>query len=140
MTTLRLFAFAVAALTSLSASAQSPTKPEAPESPGLAALVQPRVAELRTAGVKQIVVRTGKKARDVQALTNYGPLYFAWPKTVKEQVPFEIYLNSDGSVGVFANGFSDATRAKFSAALDAVVPQVIKGANQARANSQRPKA
>jgi len=140
MTTLRLFAFAVAALTSASALSQAPIKPEAPESPGLAALVQPRVPELRAAGVKQIVVRTGKGRRDIQALTNFGPVYLAWPKGVAEQVPFEIYLNSDGTNGVFATGFSDATRAKFSAALDAVVPQVIKGANQARANSQRPKA
>jgi hypothetical protein len=59
---------------------------------------------------------------------------------VKEHVPFEIYLNADGSVGVFAAGFSDATKAKFSAALDAILPQVVRGANQARANSQRPRA
>ena len=112
--------------------------PEAPAQPGLAALVAPRDAELRAAGVNQILARTDKAKRDIQVLTQYGALYFAWPKNVAP-VPFEIYFNAGGPTAAFANGFNDATKSRYAAALDAIVPEVLRRAAAARASAQRPR-
>ena len=141
-TRLTAFAFAVfvAVLPVTLASAQAPAKSAAnpPEQPGLAALLEPNVAKLRAAGVRQITARTGKQRRDIQVLSQYAPVYFGWPKNVAP-VEFEIYLNPDGQTAAYANDFNDATKPKFSAALDAIVPQALRGATNAKATAQRPK-
>lgn len=141
MIALRQLAFAVALLgagTSLLAYAAPPAA-DAPVQPGLSALVASRDAELRAAGVEQILARTGKGRRDIQVLTTWGPVYFPWSKNVKP-VAFEIYFNTNGQTDAFAHDFSDATKASFSAALDAIVPQAIRGAANARAARLRPRA
>ena len=112
--------------------------PEAPAQPGLVALVASRDAAVRDSGIQQIVARTGKAKRDIQVLTLYGPLYFAWPKNVAP-VPFELYFNAGGDTAGFAHDFTDATRPTFSAALDAILPQAMRGAASARAHAQRPR-
>jgi hypothetical protein len=120
------------------ASAQTPAKTEAPVQPGLLALAQPRIADLRAAGVKQIIGRTTGRS-NVQVLTNWGASYLRWPKDVKP-VAFELYFNSDGSNAAFASDFSDATKAQYAAVLDALIPAAIKAAASARAAANRPKA
>ena len=141
MNALRLFTVVVAALATGLANAQTApaSAPEAPLQPGLAALVAPRDAALRAAGVQQIIARTGKQRRDIQVMTQYGPAYFAWPKNVAP-VTFEIYFNTNGATAAFANDFGEANKARFTAALDAIVPLAIRGANSARANAQRPRS
>ena len=106
--------------------------------PGLLALAQPRLAELRAAGVKQIVGRTAGR-NNVQVLTTWGAAYVRWPKDVKP-VAFELYLNTDGTNAAFASEFNDATRAQYAAALDALIPAALKAAANARAAATRPKA
>lgn len=141
MTSMRHLVLAVALLgagTSLAATAAAPAG-DAPVQPGLAALVASRDAELRAAGVEQILARTDKGRRDIQVLTTWGPSYFPWPKNVKP-VAFEIYFNTNGQTDAFAHDFSDATRATFRAALDAIVPQAIRGAANARAARLRPRS
>ena len=112
--------------------------PEAPAQPGLVALVASRDAAVRDSGIQQIIARTGKAKRDIQVLTLYGPLYFAWPKNVAP-VPFELYFNAGGDTAGFAHDFTDATRPTFSAALDAILPLAMRGAASARAHAQRPR-
>ena len=73
MHTIRLGVLIAALVVPLAASAQTaPAKVEAAASPGLLALAQPRVAELRAAGVKQIIGRTTGR-NNVQVLHNWGP-------------------------------------------------------------------
>jgi hypothetical protein len=105
--------------------------------PGLLAVAQPRLAELRAAGVKQIVGRTTGR-NNVQVLHNWGAAYLRWPKGVTP-VAFELYVNADGTNAAFANGFSEATKAQYATALDALVPQAIKAAENARYAATRPK-
>jgi hypothetical protein len=126
-------------LVPFAASAQTaPAKAEAPVQPGLLALAQPRIADLRAAGVKQIIGRTTGRS-NVQVLTNWGASYLRWPKDVKP-IAFELYVNSDGTNAAFASDFSDATKAQYAAALDALIPAAIKAAANARAAANRPKA
>ena len=136
----RRLVVAAALVLPLSARAQpAPAgKGEAPSQPGLLALVQPRIPQLRDAGVTQIVGRTGNR-NNVQVLTRSGPAYLRWPRGVTPQA-FELYFNTDGSNGAFATGYSDADKAAWSAMLDAVIPQAIRQAAQLRANATRPKA
>src|SRR5512142_1717871 len=84
----RVGTFAVATLVACGALAQPAATPEVPVQPGLAALVVPRVPELRAAGVKQILARTDKGRRDIQVNAQYGTSYLAWPKG-STPVPFE---------------------------------------------------
>ena len=110
---------------------------EATQQPGLVALVQPRIAQIRDAGITQIVGRTGAR-NNIQVLTRSGPAYMRWPRGVTPRA-FELYFNSDGSNAAFASDFSDQDRAAWSALLDAVIPQALKDAAQLRANATRPK-
>jgi hypothetical protein len=141
MNALRLLAFLVATLAAGAAGAQKSPAPadEAPLQPGLVALVAPRDAELRAAGVTQIIARTGKARRDIQVLTDYGPSYLGWPKNVAP-VTFEIYFNTNAPTTAFAHEYSEANKAKFQAALDAIAPLAVRAANTARANRLRPRA
>ena len=77
----RVALFALAALVPFAAVAQPSTKGKtgAPLQPGLLALAQPRIAELRDAGITQIVGRAASR-NNVQMLTRYGPAYFRWPR------------------------------------------------------------
>ena len=104
----------------------------------LAPLVAPRTAELSAAGVQKVVARTGKNKRDIQVLTQWGPLYFPWPKNVTP-VTFEIYVEGPNAFDVIAAGYDESNKARYAAAFDAVLPLAVRSANAARVQAQRPK-
>jgi len=126
-----------AAALSFAAVAQPSTKGKtgAPLQPGLLALAQPRIAELRDAGITQIVGRAASR-NNVQMLTRYGPAYFRWPRGTPPRA-FELYLNADGGNAAFADGYVEQDKAAWAAMLDAVFAQALKEAAQVRANATR---
>ena len=119
------------------APAPAPTRADATFA-ALAPIVGPRTAELSGAGVQKVVARTGKGKRDIQVLTQWGPTYFPWPKGVTPVV-FEIYVEAPNKFDVTADGYTDAAKATYVAAFDAVLPQAVRSASAARAQAQRPK-
>jgi hypothetical protein len=132
---------ALAAATLLApAWAQQPSAPTQADATfaALSPVVAARTAELSAAGVKKIVARTGKGKRDIQVLTQWGPAYLAWPKNVTP-VTFEVYVEAPNAFDVIADGYSDANKARYAAAFDALVPPAVRAANSLRAQAQRPK-
>jgi hypothetical protein len=109
-----------------------------PAQPALAALVEARGPQLAAAGIQRIVARTGKQRRDLQVSSRYGPIYFGWPKGVKP-VTFELDVGSAGAVSVRAEGAVEADKALYAAAFDAVIPEAIRLARDARARAERPR-
>ena len=136
MATLRMLVVIVALAFALAAQAQA-AKAELPVAPGLLAMVQPRIAELREAGISQIVGRAGAR-NNVQVLTRYGPAYARWPKGVAP-VPFELYFNDNGTNSAFAADFNDASKARYAAMLDAVIPAALRQAETVRKQATRVK-
>jgi hypothetical protein len=123
--------------------AQSP--PAAPQATkaeatfaALAPILAPRTAELSAAGVQKVVARTGKGKRDIQVLTRWGPSYLAWPKGVTP-VTFEVYVEAPNSFDVIADGYTEADKARYAAAFDAVVPLAVRSANALRVQAHWPK-
>lgn len=112
--------------------------PAAKPDPGLSALAASRAADLNAAGVQKIVARTGKNKRDIQVLTTWGPAYFGWPKGASP-APFELVVKGNNAVAVSASGYTDAKRAQYASALDAIVPEAVRVASELRAKATRPK-
>jgi hypothetical protein len=104
----------------------------------LAALVGPRAAELSNAGVQKIAARTDKGKRNIQLLTKYGAIYFGWPKGV-QPVAFDIVLGQGSSAVAHASGYSEATKARYAAALDALIPEALDRTAKAKVWAERPK-
>ena len=133
-----LFVLALAA----PAWAQAPAAPKSQADvvwDALSPLVAPRVAELHAAGVQKVVARTGRNRRDIQVSTRWGTTYFGWPKGV---TPAEFELSVDGPalINLVAPKYTDALRPTYKTAFDAVLPQAVKAANQARIDASRPKS
>jgi hypothetical protein len=137
-TTIGMLGLAAALLAPCAANAQAASagKPELVEQPGLLALVQPRIAELREAGISQIVGRTGAR-NNIQVLTRFGPAYMRWPRGTTP-VAFELYFNDNATNAAFAADFAD--KARWTATMNAVLPAALKQAAQARASASKPKA
>ena len=104
----------------------------------LAPLVGPHSGQLAAAGVQKVVARTGKGRRDIQILTRWGPAYIPWPKDVTP-VTFEIYIAAENRLDVTAEGYTEANKARYAAAFDAVLPQAVRAADAVRAQATRPK-
>ena len=104
----------------------------------LAPLVAPHATELNSVGIQRIVTRTGKQRRDIQVLTGYGPVYFAWPKNVTPVV-FVIEVGKGGALTVRADGYTEANKASYSAAFDAVIPEAVRRTRSNNAWATRPK-
>ena len=125
------------------APAKSPAATKAPMTPAvrpaLAELVAPRAPDLGGAGIQKIVARTGKNRRDIQVLSSWGPIYFPWPKGVTP-APFQLDVGAGNALTVRAEGYTEAKKAQYAAAFDAVLPQAIRMADEARARALRPKA
>ena len=116
--------------------AKAPTAPAV--QPALAELFAPRAAELGGAGIQRIVARTGKNRRDIQVLSSWGPIYFPWPKGATP-APFQIDVGARNALTVRADGYAEAKKAQYAAAFDAVVPQAVRMANEAKERALRPK-
>jgi len=127
--------------TSGTAFAQAAAPKKAAPPPAQVALSQhvaPRAAALSSSGIQTISARTGRNQRDIQVLGQYGTIYFGWPKGIAP-APFELEVGKGGAPTVRAAGYTDADRARYTAALDAVLPQAIKRAEEAKAIRLRPK-
>jgi hypothetical protein len=111
--------------------------PAPPPQAALTGHVAPRTAELGAVGIQKISARTGMHRRDIQVLSQWGTIYFPWPKDVKP-APFELEVGKAGAA-VRAPGYTDADRARYTAAIDAVLPIAIRRADEAKLNRTRPR-
>ena len=95
--------------------------------PGLLEVTGPRVSEALAAGLTKITAAPGKGAKSIYAESPWGPIYFDWPKDVK-QVAFTVETTGTDSATISAPGFTEANKAEYRAAFDAVVPLAISKA------------
>ena len=105
------------------AAAAAPTTVKAVQ-PGLLEVAGPRVNEVVAAGIQKITATPGKGARSIAVQSPWGNSFFNWPKDVKP-VAFTITTGKAGAATISAPGFTDANKADYKAAIDAVVPVAI---------------
>ena len=122
--------FMAAALSMAVANAQpapatAPVRTVKAVQPGLLEVTGPRVNEAVSAGIQKISATPGKGARSIQVHSPWGNINFGWPKDVKP-VAFTIeHAKKTGAVMVSAPGFTEANKADYKAAFEAVVPMAI---------------
>ena len=129
---------AVGAGASKPGGAAGPAAVNASAQPALSVLVAPRASELDDAGVQRIIARSGNSPLDIQVLTQYGPAYFGWPTNVAP-VPFEIAVGAGNAVTVDASDYSEANKARYAAAFDAVIPRALAQASNLKTRALRPR-
>jgi hypothetical protein len=136
--------FVAAALATGLTQAQTaaPAKPAPPPTtvkavqPGLLEVSGPRVTEVVTAGIQKITAVPGKGTRSIQVQSPWGASRFDWPKDVKP-VAFTIETGKPkGGATITAPGFTEANKADYKAAIDAVVPVAIKMTTTNRSDKQ----
>ena len=126
-------ALSVAVANAQPAPAAAPTRTVKELQPGLLEVTGPRVNEAVVAGIAKITATPGKGARSIEVQSPWGNSYFSWPKDVKPVAFTIVHAKKTGAVTVSAPGFSEATKADYKAAVDAVIPiaiakaQVLKG-------------
>jgi hypothetical protein len=104
--------------------------------PGLLEVAGPRVNEVLAAGIQKITAVPGKGNRSIQVQSPWGASRFDWPKDVK-QVAFTIETGKPkGAATITAPGFTDANKADYKAAIDAVVPLAIKQTTANKSDKQ----
>jgi hypothetical protein len=105
--------------------------------PGLLEVTGPRVNDALAAGILKIVATPGKGGKSIEVQSPWGYIYFDWPKDVKP-VAFTIETGKGGGFAatISAPGFTEANKADYRAAVDAVVPMAISKA-QAHKNSRQ---
>lgn len=92
--------------------------------PGLLEVTGPHVNDVYGAGIHKITATPGKGGRSIAVQSPWGNLYFDWPKDVKP-VAFEIETAKNGGVTISAPGFTEANKADYKAAIEAVVVKAI---------------
>ena len=114
------------------AAAKAPTTTKMVQ-PGVVEVFGPRVSELTAAGIQKITATPGKGGRSINVQSPWGSSFFGWPKDVKP-VAFEIVTGKSGKDATFkAPGLTDANRADYRAAAEAIVPVAISKTADARA-------
>jgi hypothetical protein len=98
--------------------------------PGLLEVTGPRVNDVYGAGIQKITATPGKS---IHVHSPWGDISFGWPKDVKP-VAFTIVTAKKGGVTISAPGFTEASKADYKAAIDAVVATAI---DKAQAQKQR---
>ena len=99
--------------------------------PGLLEITGPHANDIYGAGIQKITATPGKGGRSIAVQSPFGNVYFDWPKDVKP-VAFTIETAKNGGVTVSAPGFTDANKADYKAAIEAVVPMAITKAEAQR--------
>jgi hypothetical protein len=112
--------------------------PAAPVQHALTTLVTPHAAELSSVGINRIVARTGEQRRDIQVMTANGPVYFAWPAGVTP-VEFVIDFGEGGAPTVRAEDYADADKARYTAAMDAILREAARQVRSNNAWATRPR-
>ncbi len=133
-----LLAAGIAGASALSAAAATAPAGGAIAQPALEALAAPHTARLRDAGIHRIVARPGHGWRDLQVLTAWGAIYFAWPRDVAA-ASFDVEVGGGGPVTVRAPGAAPADQARYAAAFDAVFAEAVRRAHEVRASAERPR-
>jgi hypothetical protein len=98
--------------------------------PGLLEVTGPRVNDIYGAGIQKI---TAKSGGSIEVHSPWGNINFGWPKDVKP-VAFTITTARKGGVTISAPGFTEANKADYKAAFEAVIPMAI---DKAQAQKQR---
>ena len=124
----KLTAFMVAASLGIAAAGMPAGATTAQSRADLAPLVAQRTADLRAAGIQRISTRTAREALSIQVLTTSGPIYFAWPANV---APASFVLEeAQGGTAYEMRTDGEGDRARYAAALDAVIPEAVRRAQQ----------
>ena len=101
--------------------------------PGLVEVSGGRINQAVAAGITKITATPGKGNRSVEVHSPWGNIFFGWPKDVKP-VAFTIAASPKaGTATISAPGFTEANKADYKAAVDAVVPMAIKRAEAQKA-------
>ena len=99
--------------------------------PGLIEVAGPRVNEAIAAGITKIEATPGKGFRSIHVSSPWGDSYHGWPANMKP-VAFTITTGKGGTATISAPGFTDANRADYKAAIEAVVPFALTATQQNR--------
>ncbi len=100
--------------------------------PGLFEVAGPRVNDVVAAGIGKIIAVPDKGVRSIHVQSQWGDSFFNWPKNVKP-VAFTIETGKPaGGATISAPGFTEANRADYKAAIEAVVPFAIAWTKQSR--------
>ena len=117
--------FGAGVVNAQTAPTQSPARTVKAVQPGLLEVTGPRVNDAVAAGIQKITATPGKGARSIEVHSPWGNIFFGWPKDVKP-VAFTIeHAKAKDTVTVSAPGFSEATKADYKAAFEAVIPMAI---------------
>jgi hypothetical protein len=107
------------------ASTRSHAGPRYSTWPGSRLCQGPRVNEAVAAGIQRITATTGKGDRSIVVQSPWGASYFGWPKDLKP-VAFTIETGKPaGGATISAPGFTEANKADYKAAIEAIVPFAI---------------
>jgi hypothetical protein len=100
--------------------------------PGLFEVAGPRVNEVMAAGIQTITATPGKGGRSIYVHSPWGDSFYGWPKNVKP-VAFTIEIGKPaGGATISAPGFTEANKADYKAAIEAVVPMAIASTKASR--------
>src|SRR5262245_44800880 len=100
--------------------------------PGLFEVAGPRINDAVTVGITKITATPGKGGRSVVVQSPWGYSYFGWPKNLKP-VAFTIETGKPaGSATISAPAFSDANKADYKAAIEAILQHAITTTQQNR--------
>ena len=118
-------ALGVAVANAQTAPAAAPPRTVKELQPGLLEVTGPRVNDAVAAGIAKLTATPGKGGRSIEVQSPWGNSYFGWPKDVKPVAFTIVHAKKTGAVTVSAPGFTEATKADYKAAVDAVIPMAI---------------
>jgi len=121
-------ALGVAVANAQTAPAAAPPRMVKELQPGLLEVTGPRVNDAVAAGIAKLTATPGKGGRSIEVQSPWGNSYFGWPKDVKPVAFTIVHAKKTGAVTVSAPGFTEATKADYKAAVDAVIPVAISKA------------
>ena len=110
----------------LGAGCATPTALPTTTQPALSTMAQPYADELRKAGISSVQV-LGSGAR-VRTATSFGEIYTRYPAGLGTAV-FAVYVDS-ATVEVDSDAYTAADGSRYQAAINAILPAVIKATNE----------
>ena len=106
--------------------------------PGLFEVAGPRVNDVIGAGIQKITATPDKGGRAIAVQSPWGFSYHPWPKTLKP-VTFTIDVGKPmGGATISAPGYTEANKADYKAAIDAIIPYAIARTQDAKSFAERP--
>jgi len=100
--------------------------------PGLVEVAGPRVNEAIAIGITKITATPGKGWRSIVVQSPWGYSYFGWPKNMKP-IAFTVDMGKPpGGATISAPGITEANKADYRAAIQAIVQHAIVSTKQNR--------